>query len=134
MRVFLANTNRLSRVDAVGRVHLRGSGGPVQVAKNGGAPRSFDLVADNMLAHFGEKNALDRVEAEGGVNLKSGDTVGQCGKAVYTGRDGRIRMQGDPVVTKGENKIAATLMSYLCLLYTSPSPRDRTRSRMPSSA
>ena len=25
-------------------------------------------------------------------------------------------------------------MSYLCLLYTSPSPRDRTRSRMPSSA
>ena len=27
-----------------------------------------------------------------------------------------------------------TNKSYLCLLYTSPSPRDRTRSRMPSSA
>ena len=26
------------------------------------------------------------------------------------------------------------LQSYPCLLYTSPSPRDRTRSRMPSSA
>ena len=26
------------------------------------------------------------------------------------------------------------LFSYSCLLYTSPSPRDRTRSRMPSSA
>ena len=25
-------------------------------------------------------------------------------------------------------------MEYICLLYTSPSPRDRTRSRMPSSA
>ena len=25
-------------------------------------------------------------------------------------------------------------MSWICLLYTSPSPRDRTRSRMPSSA
>ena len=25
-------------------------------------------------------------------------------------------------------------LSYPCLLYTSPSPRDRTRSRMPSSA
>ena len=25
-------------------------------------------------------------------------------------------------------------MDYACLLYTSPSPRDRTRSRMPSSA
>ena len=27
-----------------------------------------------------------------------------------------------------------TLLRYSCLLYTSPSPRDRTRSRMPSSA
>ena len=26
------------------------------------------------------------------------------------------------------------LQPYVCLLYTSPSPRDRTRSRMPSSA
>ena len=25
-------------------------------------------------------------------------------------------------------------ITYACLLYTSPSPRDRTRSRMPSSA
>jgi len=25
-------------------------------------------------------------------------------------------------------------VAYTCLLYTSPSPRDRTRSRMPSSA
>ena len=29
---------------------------------------------------------------------------------------------------------ASGLLSYHCLLYTSPSPRDRTRSRMPSSA
>ena len=27
-----------------------------------------------------------------------------------------------------------TFLSFICLLYTSPSPRDRTRSRMPSSA
>ena len=30
--------------------------------------------------------------------------------------------------------IQFNLLSRLCLLYTSPSPRDRTRSRMPSSA
>ena len=30
--------------------------------------------------------------------------------------------------------IAVGTPSYICLLYTSPSPRDRTRSRMPSSA
>ena len=29
---------------------------------------------------------------------------------------------------------AGLALSYFCLLYTSPSPRDRTRSRMPSSA
>ena len=30
--------------------------------------------------------------------------------------------------------ISKALLSRFCLLYTSPSPRDRTRSRMPSSA
>ena len=30
--------------------------------------------------------------------------------------------------------VDALVEQYLCLLYTSPSPRDRTRSRMPSSA
>ena len=29
---------------------------------------------------------------------------------------------------------AVTINKHVCLLYTSPSPRDRTRSRMPSSA
>ena len=33
----------------------------------------------------------------------------------------------------GEGSEAEALV-YVCLLYTSPSPRDRTRSRMPSSA
>ena len=31
-------------------------------------------------------------------------------------------------------KKAPTLVEYICLLYTSPSPRDRQKSRMPSSA
>ena len=48
------------------------------------------------------------------------------------------------VVTMGSFLLLSTLsadttavgfmLRYLCLLYTSPSPRDRTRSRMPSSA
>ena len=48
------------------------------------------------------------------------------------------------MVAKGEADIAPNIAlqdatsdmdySYPCLLYTSPSPRDRTRSRMPSSA
>ena len=30
--------------------------------------------------------------------------------------------------------IAGLVVSWICLLYTSPSPRDRQKSRMPSSA
>ena len=47
----------------------------------------------------------------------------------WTNHDGRAldlaELRGEPVVLA---------MVYTCLLYTSPSPRDRTRSRMPSSA
>ena len=45
------------------------------------------------------------------------------------------RHTGLPViVTNDANAAAVGEMMYGCLLYTSPSPRDRTRSRMPSSA
>ena len=37
-----------------------------------------------------------------------------------------------PIADGGEGTVDAMVRS--CLLYTSPSPRDRTRSRMPSSA
>ena len=34
----------------------------------------------------------------------------------------------------GMSSVPRRTRAYACLLYTSPSPRDRTRSRMPSSA
>ena len=37
--------------------------------------------------------------------------------------------QWDPELTQ-----QSVMQAWICLLYTSPSPRDRTRSRMPSSA
>ena len=37
----------------------------------------------------------------------------------------------EPTVNKGDN---AWMLTSTCLLYTSPSPRDRQKSRMPSSA
>ena len=42
---------------------------------------------------------------------------------------GAARLRGSLL----RNRAGSALLS-LCLLYTSPSPRDRTRSRMPSSA
>ena len=37
-------------------------------------------------------------------------------------------------ILRGEIDALAEEIRQVCLLYTSPSPRDRTRSRMPSSA
>ena len=38
------------------------------------------------------------------------------------------------LVTGEEKRVPKSADYWVCLLYTSPSPRDRTRSRMPSSA
>ena len=46
---------------------------------------------------------------------------------VLTDRVARLLLEG----TSPENILCLT---YTCLLYTSPSPRDREKSRMPSSA
>jgi len=42
-------------------------------------------------------------------------------------------LSGKKIKTK-IGKVVSDGMEKSCLLYTSPSPRDRTRSRMPSSA
>ena len=55
---------------------------------------------------------------------------------------GFVLYLGATAIMKGFNakeanrseKDETTLQDDFCLLYTSPSPRDRTRSRMPSSA
>ena len=45
----------------------------------------------------------------------------------------RVIEKSDKVVVVSDS-IKQLLLNKSCLLYTSPSPRDRTRSRMPSSA
>ena len=40
----------------------------------------------------------------------------------------------DVTAREESGRVVFTVNLYDCLLYTSPSPRDRTRSRMPSSA
>ena len=59
------------------------------------------------------------------------NTGGQMSKATPTAATAKFAAAGKRV---GKKDLALQAISYGCLLYTSPSPRDRTRSRMPSSA
>ena len=73
-----------------------------------------------------------------------GQTTSGTGQAVVTGNLGAADADGDTLryTYIGTPQAGGTLdvdqstgnFTYTCLLYTSPSPRDRTRSRMPSSA
>ena len=45
-----------------------------------------------------------------------------------------VAESSEPVPLKQLTDLLGIDRSSVCLLYTSPSPRDRTRSRMPSSA
>ena len=65
-----------------------------------------------------------------GLILEGGGTKGAYQIGAYKAlRDLGIEFQG-----VAGTSIGALNGAYICLLYTSPSPRDRTRSRMPSSA
>eukprot|EP00828_Plagiopyla_frontata_P007035 TRINITY_DN1322_c0_g1_i2.p3 TRINITY_DN1322_c0_g1~~TRINITY_DN1322_c0_g1_i2.p3 ORF type:complete len:135 (-),score=11.04 TRINITY_DN1322_c0_g1_i2:56-460(-) len=54
------------------------------------------------------------------------------GRGLFTGEKATITVNGEKIeITQHENN---TITVKTCLLYTSPSPRDRQKSRMPSSA
>ena len=56
-------------------------------------------------------------------------------KAVFTNRDYEpYARKRDQAISSMLSKAGLSFHSYNCLLYTSPSPRDATLSRMPSSA
>ena len=87
-------------------------------------------------------NGIDRSSGPGNV-LEIGSGKPVDGEFVYSMRHvfphDDVRMS-DIVSDFGHEVIDVTTMDFdaefdaICLLYTSPSPRDRTRSRMPSSA
>eukprot|EP00657_Telonema_sp_P-1_P012668 TRINITY_DN9358_c0_g1_i1.p1 TRINITY_DN9358_c0_g1~~TRINITY_DN9358_c0_g1_i1.p1 ORF type:complete len:110 (-),score=32.99 TRINITY_DN9358_c0_g1_i1:142-471(-) len=59
--------------------------------------------------------------------------VVECGVRGLAGEEEGI--SGASGEFEGDRRVVMTMsLSSRCLLYTSPSPRDRTRSRMPSSA
>ena len=90
--------------------------------------RDLTLDGNAWLAGYGDEPSSHWLEITPGTKNKLGKsiTVGVSETADMPGK--RIKI---PQVPHTYRFIS---VNYSCLLYTSPSPRDRTRSRMPSSA
>ena len=86
------------------------------------------------------KAVIDRAEEEANI-LEQGGVDGiiveNFGDVPF--RTGRLEPETIAGMTVAVERVEEVVkvpvgINMLCLLYTSPSPRDRTRSRMPSSA
>ena len=77
-------------------------------------------ITFDLMPHIGEKNGIYYAFGYGGHGLSI---------ATYLGTEIGLLLSG-----KKDRSPFMEISHQTCLLYTSPSPRDRTRSRMPSSA
>ena len=81
---------------------------------------------DHMLEQLSKHSSIDlNVKAKGDTHIDLHHTTEDTGIAI-----------GEAIKKAAGNRkgIKRYASAMICLLYTSPSPRDRTRSRMPSSA
>ena len=101
-------------LDATGRISMINKSGATLLEDS-----VENLIGLNWFDHFlppGQQNLVSQVFSE----LMAGR-----GEFLASYENGIITRQGNKRIIAWHN---------VCLLYTSPSPRDRTRSRMPSSA
>ena len=86
------------------------------------------LLAGVTLTYLGYTAAFTATDPVTVVSPRAGLVMENDAKVKYRGiQVGKVRK----ISYDGQQ---ARLQLQICLLYTSPSPRDRTRSRMPSSA
>ena len=112
-----------------------------------------DLVWRGLVAHSTDLDALREALTESSVrfyvgfdptapSLHMGNLLQivtairlqRAGHTPYVLVGGATGMIGDPKESSERTLNDTATVKDCCLLYTSPSPRDRTRSRMPSSA
>ena len=101
------------------------------------------ITVKNLSKHFGGIKAVDGVD----LHIDRGSITGLVGPngagkttmfnliaGLYQPTEGEIILDGEDVTELTSHQLFHKGLLRTCLLYTSPSPRDRTRSRMPSSA
>ena len=118
-------------------------GASVKYCISGGSAMSPDLLHffRGMGVTVYEGYGLTETTAAAAVNFDD-NVIGSVGRPVggmsaRINDDGEILLRGETLFDGYWNNSEATAENIDqegCLLYTSPSPRDRTRSRMPSSA
>ena len=91
---------------------------------------SINKAAKNLyLSQPNLSNALKNLESELGYTLFVRKNSG-----IQLTNAGRIFLSSAKIIVSEMQKIRQIPRMFTCLLYTSPSPRDRQKSRMPSSA
>ena len=78
--------------------------------------------------------AIEENSIEGGYIIKIDKATGDSSCESCYNRSFSFRSNYDGNGSLSENSPVYFIYHYPCLLYTSPSPRDRQKSRMPSSA
>ena len=73
-----------------------------------------------------------RTARENLADLTDGGPVSEYGQLAVAAQ--RTRREGDALYAETAADAVITAVGNVCLLYTSPSPRDLSTSRMPSSA
>ena len=97
------------------------------------------VVAYDGTKYSGWQTQPNGITIQGVLNDTLSELLGEKIETIGASRtDAGVHALGNVAVFDTESRIPGEKFSYAlnqsCLLYTSPSPRDRTRSRMPSSA
>ena len=92
---------------------------------------ALDQFRDGLPGRYRGFNSPDGTTGSDGLNITPVELNGESVTAVRFGVHGEKLLKG---MRRAIAAIANTGLNVICLLYTSPSPRDLSTSRMPSSA
>ncbi len=93
---------QLERLTAAGPIDARST----DTLPGGRPPIARQLQCQSLEAHFrGTSNIVESATAAGGVRLRQNDRQATSDRAVYSGTEGRLRLEGRPVVTLPEGQI-----------------------------
>ena len=103
----------------------------VSVAKEIELEDKFENMGAQMVKQVASQTSDEAGDGTTTATVLAQAIVNEGHKAVAAGMNPMDLKRG---IDLAVDKVLNDLKSKACLLYTSPSPRDRTRSRMPSSA